>query len=100
MLLFVVGDLVEDVLLGAGEPGDLSTTGYGAGSGACIGCGEAGAGGAAEVELGFEVFQVQREIEDIGVGVSSCCDGGCHSRAVAAATACENRCGTGYAGSD
>jgi len=65
--LLVEGDLVEDLLLGGGEVRDLDAAGDGTGVGASVGRGQTVAGGGTEVELGFEVLEIEGEIEDVGV---------------------------------
>ena len=37
-------------------------------SGAVLRGGQAGAGGDVEIEVGFEIFEVEREVEDVGDG--------------------------------
>ncbi len=90
VLLLLVGDLVDDVLLGGGEGqraalgtgadlpgGDAADGGDGAhGVFAGVACGRCGvgerealAGGGVEVELGLEVFEVEGEVQDVGVAV-------------------------------
>ena len=71
MLLLGVGELVDEALLQGGEAGDLGSAVDGTGSSGAgdVGRGETRTGGGPEVKLGFEVFEVQREVEDIGVGI-------------------------------
>jgi len=65
--LLVEGDLVEDLLLGGGEVRDLDAAGDGTRARAGVRRGQTAAGGGTEVELGFEVLEIEGEVEDVGV---------------------------------
>jgi len=69
VLLLVIGNFVEDVLLGGGEAGHLRAAGNGAWIRPCIRSGKAGTGRGVKIELSFEILKVEREVENVRVAV-------------------------------
>ena len=104
MIQFVLGDFVDVIFLARGQIRDQRGGGYddNGGSGANVGGGEAGSRSGVQVELCFEVLEVESKVQVISVreGCNGGGGGGGSRRTRAASTArhhghCRRRSGTG-----
>jgi hypothetical protein len=90
MSLFVIGNLVEDILLSGGKPGQLRSANDRTRSCACIRGGQARSGCCTEIKFRLQILKVEREIQNIHVVIGR---GGRSRRSVRRRSTASRKCG-------